>query len=371
MDSGLRALATGLELLEAAGKITLTLELQDGWRIDPDAPWHLRDKSKTQATLQVGGRSAVLDVHDSSEVDSSALLAHALYFKRSLRADSVLMPGGGRLRSLGLLSAVHLDGLSRHELRYLLRLGPAQGVKRSPAAALGRVGRWSARVMANRLGAGNRLAVAQMTAAPGPSGPGRVLLMAGLWDPAAVPESCPYKRAEFEQINEMRVQSVRALRAAFGARFTGGIVPTPYAQRRCPDVLLPSMAAASPRQFIAQARQHAVCVTSTGLHGSTGFRLAEFVSLARAIVSEPLRYAVPGPFREDSHYVSYTSPEECVERVDHLLTHETERMQLMRNNAQYYSTWLRPDRLAARIVALLQLGSLDAYCAPVRVVGVR
>ena len=60
-------------------------------------------------------------------------------------------------------------------------------------------------------------------------------------------------------------------------------------------------------------------MASTGLHGSTGWKLAEYVAAGRAIVTEPLRYTLPGGFEEGKNYKTYTSPAECEEQLRQLL----------------------------------------------------
>jgi len=180
----------------------------------------------------------------------------------------------------------------------------------------------------------------------------RVLFMTRLWDPDEIPPHAPHKRAERELMNMMRVGLVHALRREFGARFTGGICHSGFARRRYPDVLARDQSATRQMRFIALARQHPVCVTSMGLHGSTGFRMAEFLALSRAVVSEPLRYAVPGGLAPGKHYLQFDTTEQCVAQVAHLFDHPAEREEMMVRNWDYYQRWLRPDRLAWRVLAL-------------------
>jgi hypothetical protein len=350
VDTGLRAILAGLSMLERSGRIRARLEPRQTECDDLDAPWHLRNKAAMQATLRVGDRTAVLDVHDSWEVDEAALRSHDLYFKRSLHPVRSCGPGSSRLRPLGLLSDVRPDGLDVVELRRIVGEPVATGRR-----ALN-VLRFLGGSVASILGLGARPTLARMHAAPIAGQPPRVLFMTRLWDPDAVPGQAPHKRAEFEKINETRVAVARRLRREFGARFTGGIVHSEFARRHSPDLLLPDPGSARQMRFIELAREHAVCVTSVGLHGSNGFRMAEFIALSRAIVSEPLRYAVPGNLAEGAHYLAFETPGQCVERVARLFDHPAEREEMMLRNRDYYLRWLRPDRLAWRLIALT-LGS--------------
>ncbi len=341
------AVLTGLAMLEREGRIRLEVE------ITPDAPpldhgsWHLRDKQRPQAVLEVqGGGSAVIDGHDSWEIETQDLLHHDLYFKRSLRAGSLLMPRGERLRPLGLLNEVRSDFFDRAELRSEFHVAGSTW-QRSRSLL-----RWLSSYGASRLGLGGRPNWSRMHAPPAPGQPQRVLLMAGLWDPGEVPADDHAQREDREAVNRQRVECIRALRRAFGARFHGGVRPDEFARRYAPDVMLRSEREASRREFLRQVRGHAVCVTSLGLNGSNGFRLAEFVALSRAIVSEPMRYVLPGGFTAGEHYLEYRTPDECVARVARLFDRPQAREEMAQRNWDWYQRWQRPDRLALRIVAL-------------------
>jgi len=341
------AVLTGLAMLARQGRIRLDVEiLPDAAPLD-HGPWHLRDKQRPQTVLEVDGRgSAVIDGHDSWEVETQDLLRHDLYFKRSLRPESLLMPRGERLRPLGLVNEVRADFLDPAELSS--ELAAAGSAPQRAKTLL----RWLAWYGASKLGLGGRPNWSRMHAPPTPGQPQRVMLMAGLWDPAQVPAGDHAQRADREAINLLRVECIRALRRAFGARFHGGVRPGQFARRYAPDVMLASEREASRREFLRRVRDNAVCVTSLGLNGSNGFRLAEFVAFSRAIVCEPLRYVLPGGFVPGAHYLEYTTPDECVARVTQLFDRPDWRDEMAQRNWEWYSSWQRPDRIALRLVAL-------------------
>jgi hypothetical protein len=342
------SILAGFAMLAREGRIRLELEVVPAAPVRTHGPWYLRDKDRPLARLEVGGGgSAVIDTHDSFEVEEDDLACHDLYFKRSLAPASLRRPGGARLRALAPLNDVRCDHRDTFELRSELAAAT------SGAARLRTLLQWHARWAAARaLDRGGRPAWSRMHAPPQPGQPGRVLLMAGLWDPAAVPAIDTAKRQEWEAINRQRVECVRALRAAFGPRFDGGIRPCGFARRFAPDVLLPDERHGSQREFLRRVREHPVCVTSTGLHGSNGWRLAEFVAFSRAIVSEPLRHVLAGEFDAGTHFLEFTTPGECVAQVARLLGDAAEREAMAERNWAYYQHWQRPDRLALRVLAL-------------------
>jgi hypothetical protein len=348
--TGVYPLLTGLEWLARSNVITLECRLRPKSPLVAAGPWHLRDKRHFLVNLRVArGGSAIIDLHDGGEIDHEALALHDLYFKRSFDPQSMIVPGGWKLRPLGLVTEIRDSRLSGFELRR--ELAEAGGV----TARLKRLATLSVAVLASPCGVGSRATWARLHVPPNrrSAEPG-VVAMAGLWDPDELPARQRLKRLEWESLNRQRVGCIRALRRAFGALAYVGVRPSAFARRYCPDVVLPTHRSGSFQAFLHRLRSHPVVVTSTGLHGSNGYRLAEGVAMARAVVTEPLRYEVPGEFAPHSHYLQYTTPQECVDRVAWLFDRPDDRREMMYRNWQYSSRWLRPDRVAARLVALTQ-----------------
>ena len=65
----------------------------------------------------------------------------------------------------------------------------------------------------------------------------------------------------------------------------------------------------------------------------------------KAIVSEPLFFAVPGDFREGHNYLSFSSSVELIEKCNYLLNHQEKSREMEQNNINYYFNYLKPDVL--------------------------
>lgn len=102
--------------------------------------------------------------------------------------------------------------------------------------------------------------------------------------------------------------------------------------------------------YIKQLKQHTICIATTGLHGSIGWKLAEYVAFSKAIVTEMLRYKVPGSFDNYKNYLEFTTPEQCVEKVSDLLQNRAARNKMMEHNYSYYNNHLRPDALVLNTI---------------------
>lgn len=172
----------------------------------------------------------------------------------------------------------------------------------------------------------------------------KILFMTRLWDPnEQAIQGHPEFSKQWEEVNESRIALNRALRARFPRQFTGGLSDTPYAREHCPELIIPKYMTGK-RFYLRRMKQTEICIASTGLHESIGWKLAEYVAAGRAIVSEPLRYEVPGGFASGQNYLEYTTPEECIAQVEALLKAPAALQTMAQNNAAYYREWLRPDQ---------------------------
>lgn len=165
------------------------------------------------------------------------------------------------------------------------------------------------------------------------------------WNAEDFPGCTPGRIAQFNAINDMRAACVRALRGAFGPMFTGGFSHTEFARKYYPDALAPNSAMTSKRRYLALLRHHPICVATTGLHQSIGWKMGEYGALSKAIIAETLQYEVPGPFADGINYLGFTTPEECVEKVQKVVGSPDVKASLMQANRSYFEAWLRPASL--------------------------
>lgn len=130
--------------------------------------------------------------------------------------------------------------------------------------------------------------------------------------------------------------------AVVDGSFFGGIYRDGFSERYCPELLV-GKAVTLKRSYLHRMRCSDICINTMGLHGSIGWKTAEYVAAARAIESEEFVYSVPGGFDDGVNYLSFRSPEECAERVEMLMEDEKARLEMSRANRDYYENSLRPD----------------------------
>ena len=293
----------------------------------------------------VEGRRIVYDTNDDrglfgrgtcdGEDFDRELDAVAAYFKRSCDLSQYArLRGNAKIKPLGLCYRVSsrnntVDrGLRPFNARQLVR-GAAER-NRLVTSILGVQG-------------GRRIWLENYEHPPEFEGSPTVLFSTRLWDPGEVSNAAAQEQRGV--INQMRIDCLRAAREAFGPRFVGGLAWDEFARAQAPDCLLPSESESGRSRFLHRVRRAAVCVATTGLHDSIGFKMAEYAAASRAIVSEPLFATLPGSFTAGVNYLEFTSPDAMVRCIELLLEDPDRRAEMMRANRDYYRTWVRPDSL--------------------------
>jgi hypothetical protein len=146
----------------------------------------------------------------------------------------------------------------------------------------------------------------------------RVLFIARSWDPVGSAKSEREVR-EINAINEMRADCVRKLRAAFGDRFTGGMIRGAHANKHFPDCLTPADLPTDRAFFLRFVDEHQIFVATAGLHNSTGWKFDEFPANGRAFVTENMRFSAPGPLQAGVNYMAFETSDECIAQCHYLV----------------------------------------------------
>jgi hypothetical protein len=178
-----------------------------------------------------------------------------------------------------------------------------------------------------------------------------VLFQTRVWEP---PNADPLTTA----INEERVALVTALRRAFGDRFLGGLVPTPFAQKHYPGAItrLPF----SMRSYARLLKKPLVAVYSRGLHDSIAFKMGEYLAASRAIVGHKPQAVLPRQLAEGFNYLSFSGPDECVANCDRLLSNPEAAGAMRRSNWEYYLDQVEPAKQLLNVLQRAFDDSADA-----------
>ena len=198
------------------------------------------------------------------------------------------------------------------------------------------------RMLPNTAYANRHVLQGNLFAPPVLSAQPKILFLARLWDPAGeFPGQLTDAMAEERRrINESRAACIRLLRREFGDRFCGGVMPSPFTAREYADVVADDPSRTRKDAYLAFMKTFDIHVSTMGLHGSTGWKFAEYLAASKAVVCEPLRYESAGGLADGVHYLSFTDADSCVRNVQSLLDDDT-RMRMMENNHRYAESYLR------------------------------
>jgi hypothetical protein len=332
----------GLYALHRAGCIRLRQRYARHELVSRLAPVPLQGERWAKAMgnlfVDVEGVGLVFfDIRDSAGYFPEIVDRLALYAKRSFRrADYAASPG--KFVPLGLNYSVYTD-----------RACPAELVKSLTQLDGSRMSAKHFLVSLARLlpGAGPALGVptvSRLSSPPDVDQPPKAIFFARTWEPAG-PED-----EGFEALNETRAECIRALRKAFGPQFLGGFSRSQHACRRYPDCVVGPELSTRRRDYLRRLRSYPVCVATTGLYGSIGWKFAEYVALSKAIVSEPLQFEPPGPMTAGENYLEFATPDACVAAVARLLADRDLRARMMARNRSYYLEYGAPDAVVGRVL---------------------
>lgn len=170
----------------------------------------------------------------------------------------------------------------------------------------------------------------------------KILFLTRVWNPEeGKTENSKIERAE---INALRVACIKACRQTFGNLFTGGLFMDDFASKNYPDLAIP-LNLTSKFSFVNLVKQHTICIATTGLHQSIGWKLGEYVAASRAIISEPLQFELPGNFEKNRHYFEFTNTDELVKQITYLREHKDVLLNTMHQNFLYYNNYVKPEIL--------------------------
>jgi len=177
----------------------------------------------------------------------------------------------------------------------------------------------------------------------------KIIFMTRVWNPQNI-EDKKQKKA-VENINETRADCIRILRKEFGDRFFGGLEIDDFSSENYKDCLLPNQNFSKKRKYLENLKTFPICIATTGLNNSTGWKFAEYVALSKAIISEPLFFQVPGNFEPEKNYLEFSAPETLLDAATLLFENKDLRSEIMMNNYRYYQAFLRPDSLVLNTLA--------------------
>lgn len=177
---------------------------------------------------------------------------------------------------------------------------------------------------------------------PIPNKESKILFLTRLWNPKEV--KLKHLREERKILNDNRIECIKACKKEFGVNFIGGLQNDEFSSRLAKELIMP-FSITKKENFLKTIKDSNICIGTTGLHSSIGWKFGEYVAASRAIITEPLIYDLPGTFENKSNYFEYYNRDQLIENIYKLLDSKEKMYNMMQNNFHYYNNYLRPDYL--------------------------
>lgn len=177
---------------------------------------------------------------------------------------------------------------------------------------------------------------------PIPNKLNKILFVTQLYNPEQT--SLDHLKAERSLMNQNRINCIKSCQKIFGKQFSGGLVANDYTLKHAKDLIIPSVFSKK-EIFLNSIKNHDICIATTGLHDSIGWKFGEYVAASRAIVTEPLLYELPGEFVINKNYLNYNNENQLIKNINTLLENKDKLFEMMNNNFKYYNNYLSPEKL--------------------------
>ena len=158
-----------------------------------------------------------------------------------------------------------------------------------------------------------------------------------------------------QDLNMKRIKLVELLKSRYGDKFYGGICDSVESRGLYPNLVVDKLYT-NRENYLKRKHKCDICIATTGLHNSFGFKFAEYVCAGKVVVSEKPLFYIPEGFLKDKNYFEFNEPKECVKIIDDLLENKNMMIQVSKNNLDYYKRYLKPDMLMQRVIDSVKYG---------------
>lgn len=175
-----------------------------------------------------------------------------------------------------------------------------------------------------------------------------VLFQTRLWENTSDPLQA--------SLNAARIELAQALKTAFGTQFRGGVIGSTL---QCSGAnLYPNLPSRRP-QFMRASSTALIGVSTIGLHGSTPWKIPEYMAQSKVILSEPLKSETPVPLKPGIHYLPFTSMQEALQLCREVLADAALAARLRTAAWTYYVDHVRPHAWFAERLQVATDGRLS------------
>jgi hypothetical protein len=166
----------------------------------------------------------------------------------------------------------------------------------------------------------------------------RVIFFTRLWDPRIEKN---INKQELDTLNNTRISIIETCKREFSNYFIGGLEHSAFSKKMAAGLVAPRKYTAR-KNYLSMVNDSSIAIATTGLHGSIGWKMAEYVALGKAIISEPLNFELPGNFSNKDNFLEFTDTQSLCEQIEKLLSSPSQTKQIQENNFIYGKKYMQP-----------------------------
>ena len=189
----------------------------------------------------------------------------------------------------------------------------------------------------------------------------KICFLTRFWDPNGKEVEDESVREERKKINDFRAECIRSCKKRYGDKFIGGVPYSDFANKYFNDCIVDNSKITERSKYLDLIKNYDICIATTGLHKSIGWKFAEYIAMGKVIVSEPLEYEVPGILVKGKNYLEFRTVDELINNIDALIENKEKRMKIQNNNLDYYNKYLRADKLVLNTINIIIEQRIDNY----------
>lgn len=150
----------------------------------------------------------------------------------------------------------------------------------------------------------------------------------------------------------LRISVIEYLNSQSAFKSVAGISSTPNLLEKHKKLVL-SAETTQRKNFISLARKSKICVTTTGLWGSIGWKFGEFIHLGSVVLTEKNLHMVKDNLVQEENYFEFNDLDEFKDKINRLLADSELLDKVSENNILYTCKHLKPDCLMADMLSLI------------------
>jgi hypothetical protein len=140
------------------------------------------------------------------------------------------------------------------------------------------------------------------------------------------------------------------LRSELGEQFVGGFIPSAFARRHYPDLIV--CANTNAAGYARKVREATIGISTVGLHGSNPWKLVEYLAAGQAIVSQRLRSDLPYGLEGVGKTIFADDVESLVAEVLGLVADPDRTYEMRVASRRYFLEHVHPARVVARTLCV-------------------